>query len=70
MEKNNERITINPEQCGGQPCIRGMRIRVIDVLDLLSSGLSVKEILSELPDLESEDIKSAIQFARNRINNN
>jgi len=68
MGTMKERITINPEQCGGQPCIRGMRIRVIDVLDLLSSGLSVKEILSELPDLESEDIKSAIQFARNRIN--
>ncbi|MBI5326494.1 MAG: DUF433 domain-containing protein [Ignavibacteriae bacterium] len=65
MEKNNNRITINPEQCGGQPCIRGMRIRVIDILDLLSSGLSVQEVLSEFPDLETEDIKSAIQFARN-----
>ncbi|MCL5991023.1 MAG: DUF433 domain-containing protein [Bacteroidetes bacterium] len=70
MEKTYERITINPEQCGGQPRIRGMRIRVIDILDLLSSGLSVKEILTELPDLEREDIKSAIQFTRNRINNN
>ncbi|OGU11599.1 MAG: hypothetical protein A2X61_16595 [Ignavibacteria bacterium GWB2_35_12] len=70
MNTVNERITINPEQCGGQPCIRGMRIRVIDILDLLSSGLSVKEILTELPDLEKEDIKSAIKFARNRTNNN
>ena len=64
----NDRITINPEQCGGQPCIRGMRIRVIDILDLLSAGLTLNEILTELPDLEPDDVKSAILFARNRIN--
>ncbi|MGH9768687.1 MAG: DUF433 domain-containing protein, partial [Blastocatellia bacterium] len=40
-----ERITINPEQCGGRACIRGMRIRVIDVLDLLAAGLSAEEVL-------------------------
>ena len=68
MNKIHERITVNPEQCGGQPCIRGMRIRVIDILDLLSAGLSLKEVLTELPDLESEDVKAAIIFARNRIN--
>jgi uncharacterized protein (DUF433 family) len=68
MSVINDRITINPEQCGGQPCIRGMRIRVIDILDLLSAGLTVKEIITELPDLEADDIKSAILFARNRIN--
>ena len=50
------RITSNPEQCGGRPCVRGMRIRVTDVLDLLASGLSFKEILEEMPDLNSDDI--------------
>ena len=58
-----ERITINPEQCGGHPCIRGMRIRVTDVLDLLAAGRTVAEVLEELPDLEKEDILAAIQYA-------
>jgi len=58
-----ERITINPKQCGGRPCIRGMRIRVIDVLDLLANGLTPKEVLSELPDLEPDDIKACLQYA-------
>ncbi|HMV49718.1 MAG TPA: DUF433 domain-containing protein [Blastocatellia bacterium] len=58
-----ERITINPEQCGGRPCIRGMRIRVGDVLDLLGAGLSSNEVLEELPDLEEEDIQAALQYA-------
>jgi uncharacterized protein (DUF433 family) len=48
------RITMNPDQCGGRPCIRGMRIRVIDVLDLLAAGLSREQVLEELPDLEPE----------------
>jgi uncharacterized protein (DUF433 family) len=61
------RITINPEQCGGRPCIRGMRIRVIDVLDLLAAGLSREEVLEELPDLESEDISAALQYASRRL---
>jgi uncharacterized protein (DUF433 family) len=52
-----ERITINPEQCGGRPCIRGMRIRVIDVLNLYAAGLSSEQILEEMPDLEAEDLK-------------
>ena len=51
-----DRITVNPAQCGGRPCIRGMRIRVIDVLDLLASGLSAQEVLEELPDLEAADV--------------
>jgi uncharacterized protein (DUF433 family) len=62
------RITINPKQCGNQPCIRGMRIRVVDILDLLSAGLSYIQIIEELPDLEIEDILAAIKYARNRIN--
>lgn len=55
-----ERITVNPEQCGGRPCIRGMRIRVIDVLDLLDTGLTTEEVLEELPDLEREDVQAAL----------
>jgi uncharacterized protein (DUF433 family) len=62
-----ERITINPEQCGGRPCIRGMRIRVIDVLDLLAAGLSFDEILAEMPDLEREDIQASLQYAARRF---
>ena len=44
-----ERITVDPEQCGGRPCVRGMRIRVSDVLDLLANGLSPEQIVEELP---------------------
>jgi uncharacterized protein (DUF433 family) len=55
-----ERITINPKQCGGRPCIRGMRIRVSDVLDLLAAGLSEAEILEEMPDLEADDLKASL----------
>ena len=64
MNEISERITSNPKQCGGRPCIRGMRIRVTDVLDLLESGLSFDQILSELPDLEVDDIKASIAYAR------
>ncbi len=62
-----ERITTNPKQCGGRPCIRGMRIRVVDVLDLLAAGLSRKEILEELPDLEEGDIEAALRYASRRV---
>ncbi len=61
------RITINPKQCGGRPCIRGMRIRVIDVLDLFASGLTAEEILEEMPDLEREDLYAALQYASRKI---
>ncbi len=61
------RITINPKQCGGRPCIRGMRIRVIDVLDLLAAGLTQKEVLEELPDLEAEDVEAALRYASRRL---
>jgi uncharacterized protein (DUF433 family) len=63
----NERITINPEQCGGRPCIRGMRIRVIDILELYASGLTAPEILDEMPDLEMEDLKAALKYAARRL---
>ena len=62
-----ERITIDPEQCGGRPCIRGMRIRVIDILDLFASSLSAEQILEELPDLEMDDLKAALQYASHRL---
>lgn len=58
-----ERITVNPDQCGGRPCIRGMRIRVSDVLDLLANGLSFEQILEELPDLEYQDIQACLRLA-------
>ncbi len=62
-----ERITVDAEQCGGRPCIRGMRIRVTDVLDLLGAGLSTDQVLEELPDLEPDDIRAALKFASRRI---
>ena len=58
-----KRITVNPEQCGGRPCIRGMRIRVVDVLDLFASGLSAEQILEEMPDLEMDDLKAALAYS-------
>ena len=61
------RITLDSQQCGGRPCIRGMRIQVTDVLDLLDSGLSREAILAEMPDLEPDDISACIRFARNRV---
>ena len=61
------RITFNPKQCGGRPCIRGMRIRVTDVLDLLAASLSPSEIIDELPDLEPEDVEAAIRYASSSV---
>jgi uncharacterized protein (DUF433 family) len=52
-----QRITFNPEQCGGRPCIRGMRIRVKDVLDMLAAGATEAEILADFPYLEREDFR-------------
>jgi uncharacterized protein (DUF433 family) len=63
-----ERITVNPKQCGGRPCIRGMRIRVSDVLDLFAAGLSAEQILEDLPDLETDDLKAALAYASRKLN--
>ena len=60
------RITFNPELCGGRPCIRGTRVRVTDILDLLAAGASRDEILEDYPYLEVEDITAALQFAARR----
>ncbi len=57
------RITVNPNQCGGRPCIRGMRIRVKDVLDMLAGGAKESEILTDLPDLQAEDNRACIAHA-------
>ncbi len=67
MNKYLERITIDPEQCGGRPCIRGMRIRVIDILDLFAAGLSPEDILAEMPDLENEDLVAALNYAARKL---
>ena len=58
-----DRITVNPNQCGGRPCIRGFRIRVKDILDMLASGMSEKEILDDYPYLQPEDIRATLEFA-------
>ena len=60
---NADRITFNPKQCGGRPCIRGMRIRVKDVLDLLAARVPEAEILADYPDLQPEDIQASIEYA-------
>ncbi|MEQ9358022.1 DUF433 domain-containing protein [Coleofasciculus sp. G3-WIS-01] len=62
-----DRITVNPKQCGGRPCIRGMRIRVSDVLDLLAARLSFEQILEEMPDLEMDDLKAALLYAARKV---
>jgi len=62
-----ERITFNPDQCGGRPCIRGMRIRVKDVLDMLAAGASEAEILESYPYLEREDIQASLQYAAAQV---
>ncbi len=67
MSELLERITISREQCGGRPCIRGMRIRVVDILDLLAAGLSPQQVLEEMPDLEMDDIKAALAYAARRL---
>jgi len=58
-----QRITIEASKCGGRPCIRGLRIRVTDILELLSAGASFDEILKDYPFLEREDILAALDYA-------
>jgi uncharacterized protein (DUF433 family) len=58
-----DRITIDPERCAGKPTIRGMRIRVIDILDMLGSGMTEAEILDEYPELEADDVRASLKFA-------
>lgn len=58
-----ERITVDPEQCGGKPCIRGLRVRLKDVLEMLGSGMTEADILAEFPYLESGDLRAAQLYA-------
>lgn len=62
-----QRITFSPEQCGGKPCIRGMRVRVQDVLEMLAAGMSGEDIVRQLPYLELEDVKACLEFAAKRV---
>ncbi len=62
-----QRITFNPNQCGGRPCIRGMRIRVKDVLGMLAAGESERTILEDFPDLEPEDIRACLEYAAAQV---
>lgn len=61
------RITSNPSQCGGRPCIRGLRIRVKDVLDMLAGGATQAEILADYPYLEADDIRASLEYAAAQI---
>jgi uncharacterized protein (DUF433 family) len=58
-----ERITVDPEICGGRPCIRGLRVRVKDVLEMLAGGATAEEILADYPYLESDDIRAVLEYA-------
>jgi uncharacterized protein (DUF433 family) len=62
-----DRITIDPEQCGGRPCIRGYRLRVKDVLDMLGAGMTEAEVLKDYPFLQAEDIRACFQFAAAQV---
>ena len=62
------RITIDPGQCGGKPCIRGLRIRVSDILDLLAAGASHEEILADYSYLEPGDISASLEYAARQLN--
>jgi uncharacterized protein (DUF433 family) len=61
------RVTVDPNICGGRPCIRGLRVRVTDVLELLASGTSREEILEDYPYLEAEDIQASLEFAARQL---
>lgn len=63
MGTMTDRITVDPAVCGGRPCIRGLRIRVRDVLDLLAAGATRDEILADYPYLEPDDITAVLEFA-------
>jgi len=62
----NSRITLEPGKRGGRPCIRGLRISVYDVLEMLAEGMGEKEIIEDFPELESEDIRACLAFAADR----
>jgi uncharacterized protein (DUF433 family) len=61
------RITVNPEQMGGVPCIRGLRIPIATVVGMVAEGMTVTEILASYPDLEREDIAEALRYAADAV---
>lgn len=62
-----DRITVDPNTCGGRPCIRGTRVRVKDILEMLAAGMSRRDILRDYPYLEEEDIAAALQYAARHL---
>ncbi len=62
-----KRITFNPNLCGGRPCIRGMRIRVKDVLEMLAAGATQQDILHDFPYLETEDLRACLEYAAAQV---
>lgn len=62
-----ERITVEAGKCGGRPCIRGLRIRVKDILEMLAAGMSHDEILQDFPYLEAEDISASLEYAASQV---
>jgi uncharacterized protein (DUF433 family) len=67
MTSHLERITVDPEVFGGRPCIRGLRVRVKDILDMLAGGASRAEILDDFPYLEEDDIAAALEYASRHV---
>jgi len=65
----NSRITLEPGKRGGRPCIRGLRISVYDVLEMLAEGMSEVDIIEDFPELELEDIRACLAFAADREHN-
>lgn len=61
------RITVDPNICGGRPCIRGLRVRVKDVLEMLASGITKEDILRDFPYLEADDISASLEYAAKQV---
>ncbi len=61
------RITVDPNMCGGRPCIRGLRVRVKDVLEMLASGMTREDILKDFPYLEAGDISASLEYAAKQV---
>ena len=68
MQNLLDRITIDPAVAGGRPCIRGLRMRVSDVLDLLAAGATSDEVLRDYPYLEADDLRAVLRYAARRLN--
>ncbi len=63
----NARITFEADKCGGKPCVRGIRIRVVDVLGLLARGLTTEQVVEEFPDLDRTDVLACLEYAAQRL---